>query len=130
MQRRVTLRIAAALIFAVGALPLAVMLAQSLTVDGRVTLELYAQLFSAGDQWRLMQHSLTLAALVTLLSVAIGVPLGIVLGKTDLLGRVPLLVAICLPLLIPLTSWRSPGSICSRRPGCWQRRWGPTASRR
>ena len=99
MERRLALIGAAAVLFAVGGLPLFMMLWRSVNVDGQFTLELYAKVLSTAAQWRSVQNTLTLE--VTLFSVVIGVPLGMLLGKTDLPGRLPLLIAICLPLLVP-----------------------------
>jgi len=85
----------------IGILPVLSMLFQSVMVQGSFSLASYAGLLSSARQWVLMGHSLALAALVTGFGVLTGVPLGILLGKTDLPLRHWFAGLFIIPLLIP-----------------------------
>ena len=99
--RQVVLGLAAVLLLIAGLLPLLVMCAKSITIDGRVSLAHYRDLLASGRPWMLMAHSLALASLTTLCATAIGLPLGILFSKTDLpLGRV-FAALFTIPLLAP-----------------------------
>ena len=61
----------------------------------------FDELFLSAQAWKLLRHTILLATLVTLLTTLVGVPLGILMGKTDLPLR-PLFVFLFLvPLLLP-----------------------------
>lgn len=51
--------------------------------------------------WILLGHSLGLAMAVTVLALAIGVPLGVLLGRTDAAGRRPALLLHLFPMFLP-----------------------------
>jgi len=85
----------------VGLLPLLVMFVKSVSLDGQFSLSAYTELLQTEHQWRLMQHSLTLASSVALLTTLIGVPLGILLGKTDVAFRQFFTLLFVIPLLVP-----------------------------
>ncbi len=89
------------LLLVIGLLPILSMLAKSVIVDGRLSLASYGGLLTSAHQWTLMGHSLALSSLVTALTIAFGVPLGILLGKTDLPFRRFFTVIFVIPLLIP-----------------------------
>jgi len=101
MTRRVVLLFTAVLLLVIGAVPVFSMLIKSVFVDGRFSLAPYGGLLTSAHQWTLMGHSLALSALVTVLTVAFGVPLGMLLGKTDLPWRKFLTVLFVIPLVIP-----------------------------
>ncbi len=101
MQRRVFLSGVVILLLIIGVLPVLSMLVKSVTVDGHFNLAAYRGLLTSRRQWRLMEHSLALSSLVTLLTMAVGVPLGMLLGKTDLPLRRVFVVVFVIPLLIP-----------------------------
>lgn len=102
MERRLILLLVVFALVVVGLLPLAAMLGESLFVDGRLTLAAYQALFAdPRRQWIPMGRSLTLATLTTLCVTLIGVPLGLLLGKTDLPCRRALTVLLSIPLLFP-----------------------------
>jgi len=82
-------------------LPLLVMLFESVRVNGHLSLDAYAGLLQTRRQWNLMQHTLILASMVATLTTLVGVPLGILLGKTDLPFRRSLSVLFVVPLLLP-----------------------------
>lgn len=101
MVKYMTLVLVVVLLIAAGLLPVLAMLAQSIVVDGRVSLDAYATVLSSRNQWALLWHSIALSSLTTLMATAIGLPLGILLGKTDLPFRRAFLVLFAIPLLIP-----------------------------
>jgi iron(III) transport system permease protein len=102
VEKRVTLAAAAALLAVIGLLPLLTMVSSSVVVDGSFSLKAYQALWeSSGQQWVLMGHSVLLCLLVTFLATIVGVPLGILLGKTDLPFRRTLTVLLTVPLLLP-----------------------------
>ncbi len=100
-QKRVSLSILALLLMVVGLLPVVAMLLKSLEVNGHLGLQAYRGLLSSAHQWTLMGNSVLLAFLVTVLSVAAGVPLGVLFGKTDLPLRRFFTVLFVLPLMVP-----------------------------
>ncbi len=102
MQRRLTLLLIVAALLIIGLLPVGMMLSKSFVVDGKFTSAVYERLFAnAREYWVPMRHSLTLAVLTAGIAVMLGVPLGLLLGKTDLPFRRPLAVVLSIPLLIP-----------------------------
>ena len=99
--KRTTL-VAAALIFAiVGLLPLGLMIGSSLWVDGGFSVRNYVEVLGNVRTWVLFRNSLVLAALTTAVAGLIGVPLGILVAKTDLPLSSSLSVIFSLPLLFP-----------------------------
>ena len=101
MAKRLFLTFIVLLILVIGLLPILSMLINSLFVDGHFSLASYKGLLASSRQWILMQHSIVLSSLVTVLTVVIGVPLGILLGKTDLPFRRFFAILFTIPLLIP-----------------------------
>ena len=101
MVRRVFFAFIVVLLLAIGVLPVLSMLIKSVIVDGRFTLASYGGLLASARQWTLMGHSMALSSLVTALAVTVGVPLGILLGKTDLPFRRFFTLLFVVPLLIP-----------------------------
>ena len=102
MQRRLTLLLVVVVLIVIGLLPLATMLARSIVVDGRFTVGVYEKLFGEpGRYWTPIGHSLALATLTASCATALGVALGLLLGKTDLPWRRTLSVLLSFPLLIP-----------------------------
>lgn len=101
MSKRIILTLTVLLLFVVGVLPVLSMLWKSLFVDGHFGLDAWRGLLASAHQWMLMRNSLALASLVTLFTFVLGVPLGILLGKTDLPARRFLTLLFTIPLLIP-----------------------------
>ena len=95
--------IAATLILAIiGLLPIAAMIGQTLFVNGTFSLDAYRALFSADGHFALlMRHSLQISLFTAIISMLIGVPLGVLLGKTDLPFRGTFALLFTAPLLIP-----------------------------
>ncbi|NOZ21849.1 MAG: iron ABC transporter permease [Planctomycetes bacterium] len=101
MARRAFLTFTVILLLMIGMLPVLSMLMKSVIVDGHFSLASYGGLLTSAHQWTLMGHSMALSSLVTALTVAVGMPLGVLLGKTDLPFRRFFTVLFVIPLLIP-----------------------------
>ncbi|MGH8582552.1 MAG: ABC transporter permease [Gammaproteobacteria bacterium] len=99
--QQITLSAAVALLLVIGAAPLLAMFAASLTIDGTLSFMYYQALVSSRRAWTLLGQSFTLSSLTALCGTAIGVPLGILLGKTDLPLKHLFVVLFTLPLLLP-----------------------------
>ncbi len=101
---------AAFLFLLAGGLPLAVVAARSVLVDGRLSLDRHAALLADPRTWHLLGNSLLLAGLATAGAVLAGVPLAVLLGRTDLPFRGAFLGVFVLPLLLPppvtAVAWR------------------------
>jgi iron(III) transport system permease protein len=101
LAKRLTLTAAGVLLFVIGMLPVAAMVAKSFHVGGTLSLGAYRVLWANGHLAVLMGHSLLLSFYVTVAAVAVGVPLGTVLGKTDLPLRRAFIMLFAVPLMIP-----------------------------
>jgi iron(III) transport system permease protein len=102
LEKRLTLWATAALLAAVGPLPVLTMVISSFFVEGSFSLKAYQVLWQSGRQHLvLMGHSIILSLCVTVLATLVGLPLGILLGKTDLPLRRALAVLLTVPLLLP-----------------------------
>lgn len=101
MSRRIVLASVVSLLVIAGLLPVLTMIGGSLTVDSRLSLENYKGLLTIGHARILVTHSFALSILTTFSAVMIGLPLGILFGKTDLPFRNLFMVLFSIPLLIP-----------------------------
>ena len=101
MPRRIFLTFIVLLLLVIGMFPVLSMLSKSVFVDGHFSLTSYGDVLTSAHQWTLMGHSIALSVLVTILTVAIGVPLGVLLGKTALPLRRFFTALFVIPLLIP-----------------------------
>jgi ABC-type Fe3+ transport system permease subunit len=101
MTRKVVLGLAVAVVAVAGLLPILAMAGHSLSAEFRSGFIYYRALFSSGRAWSLAAHSLALSSLTTLLTLLVGVPVGIFLGKSDLPLRRLLLLILAIPLVIP-----------------------------
>ncbi len=101
MQRRVVLLSVALVLAIAGVLPLVTMLLRSLGGDGVLDFSAYRGLMGSTRQWTLLGHSLLLSSLTTVFALLAGVPLGLILGRTDVPLRRTFAVVLALPLLIP-----------------------------
>jgi iron(III) transport system permease protein len=102
VARRFTLLLGVGVLCVAGLLPLLAMLAASLTANGELDLSAYRRLFvhsnaAAGP----LLHSATLAAVTAVTATLLGVPMGVLLGKTDLPLRRLLTVVLSVPLVLP-----------------------------
>lgn len=101
MSKRIALTSVFILLIIVGLLPILMMIWRSFNVDGRLGFDSYRGLLSSVHEWTLLGNSFALAFSVSFLSTIVGVPLGILFGKTDLPLRRFFTVAFTVPLLIP-----------------------------
>lgn len=102
MTERVTLTSVAILLALIGLSPVVAMVADTLYVDGSFSLKAYqALLASDGQLTSLMGRSLVLSLLTAGLATIVGVPLGILLGKSNLPFGGTLTALFTVPLLIP-----------------------------
>ncbi len=101
MQKRTILSLVVFLLFMIGLLPVLAMLIKSLSVDGHFSVEAYAGVLTSQRQWALMGNSLSLSVWVMFLTTVIGVPLGLLFGKTDFPLRRFFIFLFVIPLLIP-----------------------------
>ena len=101
MSKRVCLSVVVALIVVVGLLPILVMLGKSVSVGGRWSFGSYRAMASSPREWALLGKSLALAGLTAILATAVGVPLGVLLGKTNLPFRRGFATLFAIPLLLP-----------------------------
>lgn len=101
MTKRAILISAAIVLAVVGLLPLLVMVLRSVTVNGHLSLAAYKNLLASRGEWILLRHSFVLSSLTALLTTVIGMPLGILLAKTDLPFRRIFAVLFTVPLLVP-----------------------------
>jgi iron(III) transport system permease protein len=99
--QRITLTATVVLLLVIGVAPLLAMITASVMIDGKPSLMHYQALVFSRRAWALLGHSLTLSSLTALCGTVLGVPLGILLGKTDLPLRYLFLVLFTLPLLLP-----------------------------
>lgn len=84
-----------------GLLPLFSMVLQAFTSDGSLSLAALEGVLDSPRQWRLLGNSLALAASSASMAAVAGVPLGLLLARTDLPGRRLLSMIFALPLLVP-----------------------------
>ncbi len=101
MAKRIVLSSVFAVLVVAGLLPVLAMALKSITVDGHVSAENYRGLLTLGRAQTLITHSFALSLLTTFFATIIGLPIGILLGKTDLPFKKLFLVLFAIPLLIP-----------------------------
>jgi iron(III) transport system permease protein len=101
MGKRITFVLLVIFLIVIGLLPLIVMFATSVTVEGQLNFTYYQNLLASGREWTLLQHSFALSLLTTLLTTVVGLPLGILFAKTDLPFRWQFTVLFTIPLLVP-----------------------------
>ncbi len=101
MSKRIVLSSVFSVLIVAGLFPVFAMGVKSILVDGRFSLENYKGLLTLGRAQTLISHSFALSLLTTFFATIIGLPLGILLGKTDLPFGKLFLVLFSIPLLIP-----------------------------
>lgn len=101
MAKRLILILAVVLLISIGLLPVFSMVLKSTMTDGHINFAAYKNLLTSRSQWNLLGHSLILSSLTALLTTVVGLPLGILLAKTDLPFRRIFSVLFSIPLLIP-----------------------------
>ena len=128
MEKRLTLATAAALLAVIGLLPVLAMVTSSFYISGSISLKAYQTLLASSQQYALLLgRSVLLSLLTSALATVVGVPLGVLIGKTDLPWRGALAVVFTVPLLIPpyliAVAW---GTIVGK--GGWISRASPSAT--
>ena len=89
-------------LIAIGLLPVLAMVANTFYVSGEFSLAAYKALLVSGKHLTLlMGRSVLLSVSVTFVAMVVGVPLGMLLGRTDLPLRGALTMLLTLPLLVP-----------------------------
>src|SRR5262249_7425793 len=102
MEKRLTLTAAALTLAMIGLLPVLAMIANTFYGQGGFSLAAYdALLGSSKELVPLIGHSLLLSVFVPFFAILLGVPLGVLLGRTDLPLRRAFTVVLTLPLLVP-----------------------------
>jgi len=84
-----------------GILPVFLMVIKSFWAENGFSFSYYQEIFSSGRAWVLLKNSFVLSSLVAFFCTVIGVPLGILFGKTNLPFRRTFAVLFSIPLLIP-----------------------------
>jgi len=100
MARRIVLTSIFIFLTVIGLLPILMMVLRSFVADERFSLLSYQGLLTSSREWVLLSHSFALALSVAFLTTIVGVPLGILLGKTDLPLRRFFAIAFTVPLVI------------------------------
>ena len=101
MSRRFTLFLFVIIFAVIGLLPIVQMFINSIVVDNHISFVNYQTLLSSNRSWILLKNSLALSLLTTVLATALGVPLGLLFGKTNLPLKNLLVYLFMLPLLLP-----------------------------
>jgi iron(III) transport system permease protein len=102
LEKRLTLATAAALLAVIGLLPVLAMVASSFYISGSFSLKAYQALLASSQQYALLLgRSMLLSFLTSALATVVGVPLGVLIGKSDLPWRGTFAVLFTVPLLIP-----------------------------
>ncbi len=101
MGRRSTLRLVFLMWVLIALLPMLAMLQRSLMSDGHITLSAYTHLFASAREWTLLGNTLLLAGATAILAGLLGLPLSVLLTRTDLPGRHALFALFVLPILLP-----------------------------
>lgn len=101
MARRFVLTAAAAVVVAAGLAPVLVLIGHSFAAEFHSSFTYSRSLLLSGRAWILAEHSLALSSTTTSATLILGVPLGILLGKSDLPFRRLFLIILVIPLVIP-----------------------------
>lgn len=98
---RITLSSFVLIFIAIGVAPVLMLLLRSLYHGGQFDAAFFQQFLSSAQQWRLLSNSLSLASLVALLSLVIGLFLALLLARTDLPFKTVFAFLFCSPLVLP-----------------------------
>ncbi len=77
------------------------MLIKSLFINGHFTLRNYQEIFNSKREWILLFNSLGLSISTSLIATLVGVPVGVLLAKTDLALKKFFTFLLVIPLVIP-----------------------------
>ncbi|MCI0415570.1 iron ABC transporter permease [bacterium] len=100
-SQNISLSLTIVVLIVTGFAPVLAVFAQSFIEDGHITLANYIEVFSSTNQWRLLRNSILLSLTVALTTAVLGIPLGILMGKTNLPFRKFLLPLFVLPFVLP-----------------------------
>jgi iron(III) transport system permease protein len=101
-MERLILVTVAVMLAALGLAPLLAVLVGSFVADHQFTLNAYEGLLSSSNQpLSSMSHSIVLSLLTATVATVVGVPLGILIGRTDLPLRRTLAASLTIPLALP-----------------------------
>ncbi len=101
MSRRIILFLIVAAFVVIGLFPILQMFVKSILVDNHISFVNYKVLLASNRGWNLLKNSLILSVLTTILAIVIGVPLGLLFGKTDFPFKKLWAFLLMLPLLLP-----------------------------
>ncbi len=99
--RTIILGAAVAVLVLAGLLPVLTILIRGLAGGEQTGLHYVSRFASSSHPWSLLLRSLTVSGFTTLLCIVVGLPLGILLGRTDLPFRRLLAFVFTVPLVIP-----------------------------
>jgi len=89
---------AAGLLVLVSVVPLVVLASELLSADA---IERLGSTLGAARSWALLGQTVSLAGLVTTGALAVGVPMGVLIGKTDVAGRRAAFLVHVFPVFVP-----------------------------
>lgn len=101
MGQRGFLRLAFVLWALNALLPVVAMLYTSVTPNGQLGFGAYTRMFTSPEAWDLLRTTFGVAALTALASGIVGLPLSILLVRTDLRARRLLFILFSMPILLP-----------------------------
>jgi ABC-type Fe3+ transport system permease subunit len=101
MGQRSFLRLAFALWALNALLPVVAMLYTSVKPSGQLGFGAYTRMFTSPESWDLLRTTFGLAVATALASGIVGLPLSILLARTDLRARRLLLILFSMPILLP-----------------------------
>ncbi|MBI4971700.1 MAG: iron ABC transporter permease [Candidatus Omnitrophica bacterium] len=82
-------------------LPVLTLLIKSLFPNGNFSIENYVVLFQSSRTWILLRNSLSLAVVATVVTLFLGIPLGILFSKTNLPFKELFTLLFTIPFIIP-----------------------------
>jgi iron(III) transport system permease protein len=100
-SEKLSLGIAVFFLAFLGLIPVLSVVANSFVADGNFSLDNYGGLLQSSREWRLLANSLLFALATTASTCLLGVPLGILLARTDLPLRRAFTTLFMVPLIIP-----------------------------
>jgi len=105
-SRNVTLISIILLLTLVGLSPLLAMLIQSMRTEDGFSFNAYESVLQSKNEWTLLRNSISLGCITTILSLIIGLPLGVLFAKSDLPFRNIFTLIFIFPFLLPHSSHR------------------------
>jgi len=99
--KNVTLISIILLLTLVGLSPLLAMLIQSIRTEDGFSFNAYESVLQSKNEWTLLRNSISLGCMTTILSLIIGLPLGVLFAKSDLPFRNIFTLIFIFPFLLP-----------------------------